>query len=83
MISVLGMSHRLKLFPDQATVSAAIAKTKVQGVQQLQLGDLGFYLKRPFRPNVEPRFLCADGRWRKYDDILDLPHSAASEAAGA
>ena len=37
-----------------------------------------FYLKRVGRENVEPRFLCKDGRWRRYDLIPELPGSAAA-----
>ena len=66
----------LALFDDPA---AAVARGRRTGadIQLLPLGGR-HYLKKPGAPDVEPRFLCSDGRWRRYDLIPELPGSAAA-----
>lgn len=77
------MSHRLKTFSDRAAADKAAAKSKAaQGLIVMPLGRV-HYLKLPSPGlGVEPKYLCADGRWRKYDLIVDLPHSTASMVSG-
>ena len=69
---------RLALFDDPTAAAARGRKTGAD-VQVLPLAGR-HYLKTPGRPDVEPRFLCTDGRWRRYDLIPELPGSAAAAA---
>ncbi len=68
---------KLRLFDTPSAASDAQAKSSVVA-QILELPGKGFCLKKPGLPNIEPKFLCEDGRWRCYDLIPDLPHSTAS-----
>lgn len=76
------MGHRLMLFGEPVEAATAEAKSSVDAeLHSLDAG--GWYLKKPGRPNVEPRYLCADGHWRVYDAIIDLPHSTAQDELAA
>ena len=78
------MAARLRIFPDRRSGDEAVE----QSVSSIELVVLSldrnrFYLKRPSpRLGVEPTYLCTDNRWRKYDLIVDLPHSTAGRVAG-
>ncbi|MCY4548110.1 MAG: hypothetical protein OXC28_07070 [Defluviicoccus sp.] len=70
---------RLRLFPSaEEAVAAAGRSAAGDDLETIPFGA-GLYLRKPGRPGVEPRFLCADGRWRKYDSVPDLPGSAAAQ----
>lgn len=62
----------LRLFEDP--VSAAEAMTRSKGDHTIApIPWRGrFYLKRLGLPNIEPRYLCTDGRWRKWDNVPEL-----------
>lgn len=72
------MTHRLKLWgsPQEAYEAARRSRAGNDLVVQ-PLGEAGHYLKKPGSDGVEPRFLCEDGRWRRYDDIVDFADSMA------
>ena len=71
-----GTPH-LKLF-DDAGAAISVAKTSKAGddLQVLRLGA-AWYLKKPGASRIEPRFLCTDGHWRRYNLIPELPGSDA------
>lgn len=76
------MVVELKLFdtPEDAVAIARRSRV-VRHIEVLILAERGqAYLKQTGGPSVEPTFLCADGRWRRYDLIPELPHSEAGKA---
>ena len=76
------MSRRLKLWDSPQKAFEAARRTRAGGaIQALPLGAAGHYLKQAGSDDVEPRYLCTDGRWRRYDAIVDLPHSTAQTRA--
>lgn len=78
------MTHRLCLFDKAEDAAAAVNRSKISDfVQILNLSHRGADLKRARRDGVEPTYLCDDGRWRRYDLIVDLPHSTAPTAIAA
>lgn len=63
---------RLRLFDTPAEASGAIARsTGGHTVVAVPLGGK-LYLKRLGLPNIEPRYLCSDSRWRKWDNVAEL-----------
>lgn len=63
---------RLRLFGSSVEAAAAIERST--GDHTLVAVPLrrALYLKRLGLPNVEPRYLCTDGRWRKWDNVAEL-----------
>lgn len=61
---------RLRLF-DDAGEARDRARTTGADIQVVVYGTY-IYLKRPGRPRVEPRYLCKDGHWRKWDNVAEL-----------
>ena len=62
----------LRLFEDSAAAGAAISRsTGGHTIVAVPL-ERGFYLKRLGLPRIEPRYLCTDGRWRKWDNVPEL-----------
>ena len=77
------MAARLRIFPDRRSGDEAVEQSASSiELVVLSLDRNRFYLKRPSpRLGVEPTYLCTDGRWRKYDRIVDLPHSSAAKTS--
>ena len=76
------MIHRLKLWDSPQAAYEMARRSRTHGVLQvLPLGIAGHYIKQPGSDSVEPRYLCEDRRWRRYDAIVDLPHSTAQTRA--
>lgn len=73
------MSANLKIFPDRdAAQLRADKSTAASDLVTIALARQRFYIKMASpRPGVEPKYLCTDGRWRKYDEIIELPYSMA------
>lgn len=71
------MTHRLKLFGVPEDAERAAARSRAGNDLQRLVLDGKTYLKKPGSDGIEPRYLCEDGRWRRYDAIVDLPHSTA------
>ena len=72
------MAVHLRLFdnPEEAKIAQGKSRTNIYP----QIFPLGrqHYLKKPGLAGIEPQFLCADGRWRRYDSIPELPGSDAA-----
>lgn len=63
---------RLRLYESPADAAeAARASNAGDNLEAHRLGARS-YLKKPGQPNIEPRYLCVDGRWRKWDNIEEL-----------
>ena len=72
---------QLKLFDDALDAYAARRRSRTKDtVDVFPLGQGGHYLKRRGSDGVEPLYLCEDGRWRRYDTIVNFDGSAAQAA---
>ena len=75
------MTAHLKIYSSRAECETGIMQSKVSAAPlvSMALDRTRYYIKMASpRPNVEPKYLCTDGRWRKYDEIPELPHSTAA-----
>lgn len=63
---------RLRLYDDSQEAVQAARASKAGADIEVHLYGTRHYLKKPGQPNIEPRFLCADGRWRKWDHVAEL-----------
>lgn len=74
------MVGRLQTFADSTAARArASASAFTYDLEVMRQPGVGIHLKRRMGPGIEPRYLCTDGYWRRYDAIVDLPHSTASQ----
>lgn len=72
------MPVNLKLFDTQLEAREAADRSKAGVIYPMPLGKK-VYLKKAGEPGIEPKFLCTDSRWRRYDLIPELPGSSAAE----
>ena len=73
------MSVSLKLYDDPTDALEASRRSRASSDLQVLLLDGRYYLKKPGSDGVEPKFLCTDGRWRRYDLVPELPGSEAAK----
>lgn len=63
---------RLKFFDSGAAAIARARRAQVSRHVQAIACPSGTFLKQVGAAGIEPTFLCRDGRWRKYDSVMDL-----------
>ena len=64
-------NRRLRLFDKAADAVDASDHSTVADIEVHGLAGQ-FFLKKVGQPNIEPRYLCVDGRWRKWDNVAEL-----------
>ena len=72
------MTAHLRLFDDLEEAKITQGRSRVNTYPQIFPLGRQHYLKKPGQADVEPQFLCTDGRWRRYDLIPELPGSDAA-----